>query len=306
MTGCMHDLNTIAELHEVLRTKSKGDSEVERPLEGMEVALTINGMVHRNVDKSEEEDYWCRDENSVANFHKMVDALKRNEMPPTVDFIAARWSDPELQEKWLKAGNLIGSLTFERQKAHGFTAEEFIDDLKKTDQVLSPLMIKDSQRQRYFRYPRLKRALNPGDQSVVGAYLKKTGYAEVPATIDSLDSKFSELFCKASSRGDQACANLIKGYFTPLLLDSALRARMIANEIMGRDVKHIMMLEATQFTSDNLDEILKFCKRMGVKFITLDEALADPFYQRTTREGGSEAVDLLRRVQKRQTGESDE
>ncbi len=305
LAGCMHDLNAIAELRELIKAKGRGESEADRALEGLEVALTINGMVRSSSGQPDEEDYWCREENNVENFHKIVSALKANDIPSTVDFVAGKWIDPVLQEQWLKAGNQLGSLTFERRKARSFSQDEFVEDLRRSERVLAPLMADAGQRRKYFRFPRLK-SLNAGDRSYVNAYLSKNGYADVPATIDSCDWKFSELFCKARSRGDQNCANLIKSYFTPLLVDSAWRARLLAKELTGRDVKHIMMIEATQFTCDNLDEILEFCKRMGVRFIPLDEALADPFYKRITPSGESEAVDVLRRVQRRQAGESDE
>ena len=306
MTGCTHDLSTITELREIMKARGKSEPEAERPLEGLQIALTINGMVRGNAGQSDEEDYWCREENSVENFHNLIASLKANDIPSTVDFLAGQWIDPALQEEWLKAGNQLGSFTFKRQKAHSFSPAEFIEDLTRSEQILLPLIKKAGQRRKYFRYPRLKTSLDAGHRAAITEYLDKNGYVEVPATIDALDWKFSELFCKARSRGDQNCANLIKSYFNPLLFDSASRARALAKALTGRDVKHIMMFEATQFTCDNLDEILKFCKRMGVRFITLDEALADPFYQRRTPGGDSEAVDVLRRVQLRQAGEPDD
>ena len=51
-----------------------------------------------------------------------------------------------------------------------------------------------------------------------------------------------------------------------------------ARKIAGRDVKQILMIQANQLTSDLLDELLRWYKAMGVRFISIDEALGDVFY----------------------------
>jgi hypothetical protein len=118
------------------------------------------------------------------------------------------------------------------------------------------------------------------------AYLKKSHYVVVPATIDLLDNLFSQLYCSALSRGDQSCANLIKANFRSLALDTTLKARSIANNIAGHNVKQILVVGANQFTCDNLSELVAWYKSLGARFITLDEALADPFY----RSDGADSV----------------
>lgn len=279
MTRCQEDLNAIPEVAAALRARAK-DPDESGALNGMEVALTLNSMVRSKVDSERNVDDWCYTENSRDNFDKLVSALKHNAIPPTVDFLTGDWLDQDLQEEWLRSGNLIGNMsyTWKTVKKRKMSTEGFIAAVDKTEQALSPLWSKFGRRTKYFRYPALKLGLDDQRPREVRAYLKQNGFVEVPATLNTRDDYFSQPYCAAQSRGDAVCANFISANFKSLLLDRMIRARAAARKIAGRDIKHIWSIGVSQLTCDQLDELLRWYKAMGVKFIPLDEALKDPFY----------------------------
>ena len=281
LSTCLKDLNTIREMAAVLKSR-KHDSEEShgRPFEGLELALTINGMVMSHVDPEADADDLCFAENTPENLDRLARALEINAMPATVSFIRGRWFDEGMQKEWLQRGNLIGSLGYDRLSAERITPEQFIEDIARNDAVLAVLWGGSRPARKYFRFPRTKLRRNDRDLDTVKAYLKKNSYLLVPATIDLLDSSFSQIYCSALSRGDQSCANLIKANFRSLALDTTLKARNIAKDLAGHDVKHILVVGANQFTCDNLSELLAWYKSLGARFISLDEALNDPFYSR--------------------------
>src|SRR5262249_34944330 len=80
------------------------------------------------------------------------------------------------------------------------------------------------------------------------------------------------------ARGDQVCANYVRATFQSLLTDKLIKARAAASVVTGRDIKHILLVRANQLTCDSLSEFLALYKSLGVKFVSLDEALQDPFY----------------------------
>src|SRR5687767_1317374 len=113
MMRCQGEMNTIPEVAAAsIKTRSKRPDDAEDSIEGMEIALTINRMVRTRIEPDRDQDDWCYTENTAENFHKLVNALKENGIPPTVDFIAGASMDQPLQEDWLRSGNLIGSLTY--------------------------------------------------------------------------------------------------------------------------------------------------------------------------------------------------
>jgi|ERR1041384_3008462 hypothetical protein len=279
LTRCQEDLNAIPEVAAALRARAK-DTEGEDALNGMEIALTLNYMVRSKVDSERDVDDWCYTENSRENFDKLVAALKQSGLPPTVDFLTGDSLDQELQEEWLRSGNLIGNMsyTWKSVKKRVMNAQIFIESVDKTEQALSPLWLKFERKRKYFRYPALKLGLNEERPREVHAYLKTNSFVEVPGTINTRDYYFSQPYCSAQARGDSVCANFVMATFKSLLLDQTIKARAAARKIAGRDVKQIWSIGVSQLTCDQLGELLRWYKAMGVKFISLDEALSDPFY----------------------------
>jgi peptidoglycan/xylan/chitin deacetylase (PgdA/CDA1 family) len=278
MTRCQDELSTIPEVAALSKARSKKPEDAEASVSGMEIALTINGMVRSTADPDRDRDDWCYTENTRENFAKLLNALKDNGIPPTIDFLSGDSLDQSLQAEWLSSGNLIGSLTFKGRSPKKGTAQEFIDTLSRNEQELAPLLTRFQQKQKYFRYPALKLGLDTERPREIRAFLRKQGFTEVPATIDSRVDSFSQPYCAALSRGDKVCASFISATFKSILLDKTLKARAAAQNIVGRDIKQILMIKANQLTSDLLDELLRSYKAMGVRFISVDEALTDPFY----------------------------
>jgi peptidoglycan/xylan/chitin deacetylase (PgdA/CDA1 family) len=291
VSKCKEELNTIPEVAALLRAKGKQtDESNSRPLEGMQIALTLNRMVRNKIDPDANADDACFTENTRENFDRLVKALKENNMPQTVDFIVGHTLDLDLQEEWLRGGNLIGNMTFSRWKPKKGTAQEFIDNIERNEQALAPLWEKFPQKRKYFRYPGLRLDSDRQKVGQIRAYLKQKGYSEVPATIDAKDGLFSQSYCAAIARGDHDCANFIKATFKSILLDKSIKARAAAKNIAGHEIKHVLMLRANQLTCDMLADVLSWYKALGAEFITLDEALSDSFYMGESAMSLSNAI----------------
>jgi peptidoglycan-N-acetylglucosamine deacetylase len=279
MLKCRQEMERIPRVAPWLKARGKHPEQIEnQPLKGLELALTINRMVRKTVDPDADLDDWCYTENTIENFDKLVAALKQNQMPPTVDFIVGQAFDVDIQEAWLRSGNYLGNMTYSRVKPKNKTAKEFIESIERNEQTLAPLLSEFPAKQKYFRFPGLVLDSDQEKLSQISAYLKQSGYTEVPATIDAEDDFFSQAYCSALARGDHACAALVKSTFRSLLLDKTLAARDAARSLAGSEVKHILIIKANQLTCDMLGELLTWYKALGVRFISLDEALSDPFY----------------------------
>jgi len=279
MTKCQEELERIPRIGAWLKSRGRQLEQADsHPLEGMEIALTINRMVRDKVDPESDEDDLCYTENTIENFNKLVDALKKNDIPPTVDFVVGHALDPGVQEAWLRSGNLIGNMTYSREKPKKATAEAFIESVNRNDEQLGPLWAKFPPKQKYFRFPGLTLDKDEHKLEQIRSYLNQKGYVEVPATIDAWDDLISQSYCGALARGDHACASFIKAAFKSSLLERAVRAREAALTISGREIKHILLIKSNQLTCDLLGEMLAWYKALGARFIPLDEALRDPFY----------------------------
>ncbi len=281
ISKCQSELSSsIPEMAAFFKAKGKLPTESEsRPLEGMEIVLTINRMILSSPTTQEDDrDDACFEQHKKENFDKILVALKQNQMPPTVSFIAGHSIDQALLEEWASRGHLLGNMTYGRFKAKKGTADEFIASVARNSEVLAPVWQKHPPKQKYFRYPGLKLDDDPQKMSQIRASLKKSGYFEVPATIDSRDGLFAQLYCSALARQDQSCANFIKESFKSLLLDKTMKARVAARQVAGRDIKHILMIEANQLIAETLGELIAWYKSLGARFVSIEELTRDPFF----------------------------
>ncbi|HSB11007.1 MAG TPA: polysaccharide deacetylase family protein [Blastocatellia bacterium] len=291
MLKCQEELERNPRFAAWFKSRGRQAQEADaRPLDGMEIALTINRMVRDKIDPDTDEDDLCYTENTLENFNKLIDALKQNEMPPTVDFMVGYAVDPSIQEAWLQNGNLLGNMTYSREKPKKVSAEEFIESVKRTDQELAPLWMKFPPNKKYFRFPGLALDKDQHKLEQIRGYLKQNGYVEVPATIDAWDDLISQDYCGALARGDHACAAFIKAAFKSLLLGRAVKAREAARNLAGRDIKHIFTIKSNQLTCDLLGEMLGSFKALGARFVSLDEALSDPFYKAQDVTGSGKRI----------------
>lgn len=278
----------------------EGRETKSRPLEGMRIALTINGMVKSEGEPERGVDSWCEFENSQENFDKIISALKKNQMPSTVAFIVGQNADPKILKQWLSSGNLLGNLTYSHAKIRRKSPQLFINDIARNDKLLDPLRNEYGQKQRYFRYPRLKISRNTEVKMMIEKYLQDEKYTSVLGSIELPTDIFSDIYCAALARQDQTCATLIMDHFKKLMLDSTLKSRAIARKQLGNDIRHILIVRSNQFLCDNLDAILSWYRGLGVEFITLDEAMKDPAYSMLDEKGRYVVRRIIRTVKTRQ------
>ena len=288
---CLDELNAIPEMSDLRKSRKKAQEEINpRLFEGLELALTIDGMITSQVNPEINPDDLCYAQDTRENFDKLVKALAANQMPPTVDFITGDSFDAVLQTEWLKSGNLLGNFTYDRRKAKKNGAKELIENIARNDQMLAPLWKSFPAKRKYFRYPYLKTIGDGADHEMVKSYFKQNGYTVVPTTIDAQDGLLIQMYCGAQAKGDSNCVNLIKANFFSLLLDTTVKARAIAKEIAGREIKHILVIRANQLTCDTLAEMIVWFKALGARFISLDEALSDTFYADDSRMSAANRV----------------
>ena len=70
----------------------------------------------------------------------------------------------------------------------------------------------------------------------------------------------------------------------------------VARSVAGRDVAHILVLHANALAADHFGRVLEEFEKQGAVFVTLDEALADPIYERNDRYVGPKGLSWLYRI----------
>ncbi|HKQ53033.1 MAG TPA: polysaccharide deacetylase family protein [Pyrinomonadaceae bacterium] len=217
---------------------------------------------------------------------KILTGIKKHRIP-TVGFVnesllyvpAETDARLSLLKAWADAGVELGNHTFSHLGFKTASLADYLDDFVRGDALTRLLMREKGQKPRYFRHPFLQTGPTPELEQAFETFIAERGYRVAPVTVSTMDWMFLAAYARARSRGDSEMMKRVSAEylkFAGLAFDSRERA---AAALFGRNVKHILLLHANELNADNFDALVKVMTDRGYRFITLEEALADPVYQ---------------------------
>jgi hypothetical protein len=113
----------------------------------------------------------------------------------------------------------------------------------------------------------------------VRAFLTSRGYRIAACTIDTSDFVFAEKYGLMRSRGDTASAARLRSEYLAYTATEIDFYESLHRQVFGRSIPHVMLLHANRLNADLIDELLKIFESKNFRFVTLDEAEADPAYE---------------------------
>jgi peptidoglycan/xylan/chitin deacetylase (PgdA/CDA1 family) len=185
----------------------------------------------------------------------------------------------EILKSWSDRGFELGDHTFSHMGFKTASLSEFEDDFLHGEAVTRMLLKQKGQKPRFFRHPFLQMGNTFEIEKSFENFIGERGYRIAPVTIDSMDWMFLAAYAKAKTENDAKTMRLVADEyikFAGLKFDYCEAA---AREIAGRNIKHILLLHANELNADNVDRLVKVIREHGYRFITLEQALTDPFYQ---------------------------
>ena len=153
----------------------------------------------------------------------------------------------------------------------------------------------------YFRFPYLRRGHTLERRDSVYAHLAKKGYNIAHVSIDNDEWIYNRDYVKARKEGHSAAMDSIANAYLNHMKQVSLKYEEDAQRLLGRSVKHILLIHANPINSFYLGELLQWYQEQGWEFITLEEAAQDPMYE---MEGdfvtpyGWSIIDKLRKMAK--------
>jgi peptidoglycan/xylan/chitin deacetylase (PgdA/CDA1 family) len=225
-----------------------------------------------------------------AMTEKLLSGLGRHRIP-AVGFVnesllyAGGETDARLAllKAWADAGVELGNHTFSHVSFQQVAPEEYRDDFVRGDAVTRMLLKQKGRRPRYFRHPFLHTAPTAGEEQSFESFIAARGYRVAPVTVDSMDWMFLAAYSKARARGDAGALKRVSDEYLKyvgLRLDFCERA---AAGLFGRPIRHVLLLHANELNADNFEGLVAVMRGRGYRFVTLEEALADPAYSAPER-----------------------
>ena len=204
--------------------------------------------------------------------------------------------DDGIIESWLEAGHTIGNHTYSHPDLNEIPVELYKADIAKGREAIDDLLLNYKQEGRYFRYPYLHRGNNYDIKQDVSEYLSAENYTLVPVSIDTDDYAFNLQYEKIYAVSDSIEFVRLGNEYIDHVIERLEAAEELADEIMGRPIKHIILFHANRLNSDFLADMLTEIAALGYRFIPLDLALSDPVYQVVDSYVGAKGLSVLERL----------
>ncbi len=188
---------------------------------------------------------------------------------------------PTLLDVWLDAGLDLGNHTASHINIHRSTVEAYLADVDAGAPVSRAALMQRGRALRYFRHPYLFTGETPDKKAAIAAGLTERGYTIAPVTIDNNDWMFAAVYRRADAAGDAALKTRIgEAYVAHMTVVLDHWEPYSAELAGGREPAQVLLLHAHTLNRDWYPQIHALYLARGYRFVTLDEALADPIYAR--------------------------
>ncbi len=200
-----------------------------------------------------------------------------------------------LLTKWLDAGYELGNHTASHPDLNRTSVADYTADIVEGETVTKRLLAERGQRIRYFRYP----YLHPGDtaekKAAVEAFLAERGYTNAPVTLDSDEWVFARAYALAAERGDAELMQRIGIAYLDFMEAIVAHFEGWSVEVLGAEPPQVLLVHANLLNADYFGGVKAMFARRGYRFVTLEEALADPAYARPDPYVGTNGISWLHR-----------
>jgi len=183
-------------------------------------------------------------------------------------------------EQWLNAGFELGNHTYSHPSPNKVSVSQFLDDVVKGEVVTRALLEQRGRQLVWLRYPYLHSGATAVDHQAIVDSLAQRNYRVAPVTVDYADYTFAGAYSRELHRGNIEAAEKIKQAYLDQVdvgFDYAERSSL---ELFGREVAQILLIHCNELNSLTLRESIARMRKRGYTFISLDEAMQDPAYER--------------------------
>jgi peptidoglycan/xylan/chitin deacetylase (PgdA/CDA1 family)/peroxiredoxin len=187
------------------------------------------------------------------------------------DAMAAR---PGQVERWAEAGQSLGNHTQSHPDLNTTPVQPWLDGVEKCDEAIRAAGADP----RYFRYPMLHRGPDVATRAAAAADIEALGYISAPVTIDNSEWILASAYERAALDRDEERLESIAALYVEHIRRATAHARDVARQRFGREVRHILLLHANRLNADRLPALLDALADDGARFVSLEDALADPVY----------------------------
>lgn len=258
----------------------------EASADGVEIAVTIDDVPWSGGARP-------RGPALRAATERLLSALSSRGVPAVGFVNCDRVEDLEVLRLWVAAGFELGNHSAAHLDLNRAPLDAWLDDVRRCHRVLRnatgvPV--------RYFRFPYLHRGPTVERRAAARALLDSLGVQAASVSVDNSEWILAAAYADALERQASERVDSIARLYVEHVVQAVEHFREVARRKVGRDVRHVLLLHANALAVDHLGALLDSLAARGAVFIALEEALADPVYDRADGYVGPKGLSWLYRI----------
>ncbi|MGB7282904.1 MAG: polysaccharide deacetylase family protein [Candidatus Acidiferrum sp.] len=181
----------------------------------------------------------------------------------------------KLLSAWDQSGHMICNHSYSHLNYCGPTSyADFAVDFLKNERIIAPYQ----NRKPLFRYPFLKEGDTADKRDRFRALLKESAYRVGHVTIDTSDWYVNQRMTDRLANQPKASIQPYRDYLIAHLLDRAAFYRQLAIDVVGRDIRHTLLIHYTTLNALVLTDVMAAFEKAGWQWIDASLAYQDDVF----------------------------
>ncbi|HEY0662389.1 MAG TPA: polysaccharide deacetylase family protein [Lysobacter sp.] len=241
---------------------------------------------------------------AIAEHYPRLLATLKQQKVPAVGFVneSRLLSKDQLQadrvamlEQWLDAGLELGNHTASHLDLHQVGVDAYTRDILIGERHLRPMLARRGQAPRWFRHPFLRTGRSAEEKVALGAFLEQHGYRIAPVTVTNSDWAWAAAYRNTLASNDaDTQARLRRDYLAYMLMRVSYFERR-STTLLGYPLPQVLLLHANELNAATFADLAAALRGRGYRFVSLEEAMQDPAYQRPDDYTGALGTSWLNR-----------
>jgi peptidoglycan/xylan/chitin deacetylase (PgdA/CDA1 family) len=182
----------------------------------------------------------------------------------------------KLLSAWDQAGHMICNHSYSHLNYCGPTSyADFAVDFLKNEKIIAPYPNKSL----FFRYPFLKEGDTADKRDRFRALLKEGGYRVGHVTIDASDWYVNQRLADRLAKEPKTAIQPYRDYLIAHLLDRASFYRQLALDVLGRDIRHTLLIHYNALNALVLPDVMAAFETAGWQWIDASLAFQDEVFR---------------------------
>ncbi len=254
------------------------------------ISITIDDLPWVSGNDQAWEDENSLSARNIKKHHKRLISAMKKAKAPVVGFVneGKLYSNGHKQKNrvdmlndWLKAGFELGNHTYGHVSMHDVELQAYEENILQGERELRPLLANYGQTPQWFRHPYLRAGRTLEDKTALQKFLTEHGYKIAPVTIDNGEWVWASAYRKtlAKGSGKETLARLRREY-VPYMVAKVDFYEHASINLLGYNLPQILLMHANELNADTYGALTAAIRARGYRFVSLEEAMRDPAYQR--------------------------